>query len=109
MFTMPAGITVSANATAPEQNDTVVKVDFFANGVSIGSASVSPYSINWANPAAGSYTLTAVATDGFGATKTSTARIITIKAQSAAAQAYYIHTDHLNTPRVITVLPPTEN
>ncbi len=50
--------------------------------------------------AAGVYSLTAVATDSNNLTATSAAVNVTVS--SAIPQAYYIHTDQLDTPRVIT-------
>jgi regulation of enolase protein 1 (concanavalin A-like superfamily) len=75
-FTAPATITVSANSS--DSDGTVAKVDFFAGATLIGSDTTSPYSITWNNVAAGSYSLTAVATDDAGATTTSAARTITV-------------------------------
>jgi RHS repeat-associated protein len=72
-------VTLKATATAPETNDTVAKVDFFANGALIGSDTSRAFTLTW-TPAAGSYTLTAVATDGQGAQTTSNARTITVAA-----------------------------
>src|SRR5262249_38725531 len=67
-YTAPASITVTAAASS---SNGISKIDFFANGSPIGTATASPYSISWSNVAAGSYTLTAVATDTTGATATS--------------------------------------
>ena len=49
---------------------------------------------------AGGYTLSAKATDNLGAVTTSSAANITVTA--SAASLYFIHPDHLDTPRVIT-------
>src|SRR5262249_24639028 len=70
-FAPPAIIELKAGATAPEDNDTVARVDFFANGVLIGSDATKAFTFTWNDPAPGSYTLTAVATDGQGAQTTS--------------------------------------
>jgi RHS repeat-associated protein len=78
VFSTPGTITINANASPPEANDTVARVDFFANGNLIGSDTSKAYSFTWTNPAAGTYTLTAVATDGQGAQTTSSARTITV-------------------------------
>jgi RHS repeat-associated protein len=77
-YVLPFTVPLSATATPPEANDTVTQVQFFANGTLIGTVTTSPYNFSWVNPAAGSYTITAVATDGFGATTTSNARSITV-------------------------------
>jgi RHS repeat-associated protein len=65
----------------------------------IGTASAAPFSFSWTNVAVGTYSLTAVATNDAGQTTTSAAVAITVK--SGVAQMYYIHPDHLNTPRLI--------
>ncbi len=77
-FSAPATITVSANAS--DSDGTVAKVDFFRGSTLIGTDASSPYSVTWSNVAAGSYSLTAVATDNSGATTTSAPRSITVTA-----------------------------
>jgi len=77
-YNAPASITVSANASAVETNGTITKVEFFANGTLIGTDTTSPYSIAWDNVPAGTYSLTAKATDNLNAETTSTARTITV-------------------------------
>jgi len=76
--TAPATIAVSANAS--DSDGTITRVDFFQNGTLIGSDSSSPYSVSWSNVAAGTYSLTAVATDNDNATTTSAARTVTVTA-----------------------------
>ena len=76
VFTAPASITI--NATASDSDGTVSKVDFYQNGNLLGTDTTSPYSFSWTNVAAGSYTLTAVATDNLNATGTSTPVSITV-------------------------------
>jgi RHS repeat-associated protein len=72
----PATVTIQANANSGEANDTV-SVGFYANGTLLGTRSSSPFSlVN--NFSAGSYTITAIATDGQGAQTTSAARSITV-------------------------------
>ena len=75
-FTAPATITVSA--TAADADGTVVRVDFYQGATLIGTDTTSPYSVTWSNVGAGSYTLTARATDNAGATTTSAARTVTV-------------------------------
>jgi len=68
---------VLANATDSDGN--VIRVDFFADGNSIGSDTSSPYSATFANPSAGSHVLTAVAVDNRGgASGPATANIVAI-------------------------------
>lgn len=75
-FTAPASITVSANAT--DSDGSIRRVQFYNGATSLGIDSVSPYSISWSNVAAGTYSITAVATDNSGATTTSTAVSVTV-------------------------------
>jgi len=60
------------SADASVANGTVTSVQFFVNGVSIGSDTTFPYSISWTPATARTFALTATATDNFG-TVTSTA------------------------------------
>jgi len=95
-FSAPATVTVTANAQ--DSDGTVAQVDFFANGTPIGTTTSSPFTIQWPNVQAGAYSLTAVATDNEGLQTTSAAVPITV---SAGKSLYFIHVDHLNTPRLI--------
>jgi len=96
VFTAPASITVTANAQ--DTDGSVTQVAFYANGIPIGTDTTSPYTILWTSVPAGAYSLTAVATDNDGLQTTSAAVPITVTAQKAL---YYIHADHLNTPRLV--------
>src|SRR4029078_3900569 len=65
------GTNVAVGATATDSDGSIMRVDFFANGVPTGSASTSPYSVSWSNMTPGSYSLTAVAIDNYGSSATS--------------------------------------
>jgi RHS repeat-associated protein len=98
-FTAPASITLTA--TAADTDGTIAKVEFFHGGTNlIATVTSAPYTFNWTNVGAGSYTLTAKATDNLGGETTSAPVNITVNA--GVAQLHFIHTDHLNTPRLIT-------
>ncbi|HET7697580.1 MAG TPA: Ig-like domain-containing protein [Vicinamibacterales bacterium] len=75
-FTAPATITVTTNAS--DSDGTVTKVDVFANGTLVGTSSSAPFTVVWNNAAAGTYNLTAVATDNGGASTTSSPVSITV-------------------------------
>jgi regulation of enolase protein 1 (concanavalin A-like superfamily) len=75
-FTAPATIDITANAS--DSDGSVVRVDFYSNGSLLGSDSSSPFQLRWSNVAAGSYTLTARATDNGGAATTSASVAITV-------------------------------
>jgi len=53
----------------------------FANGTLIGSDTTKAFTFTWDGPVPGTYTLTAVATDGQGAQTTSNARTVTVEQQ----------------------------
>lgn len=80
-FQAGAAVTVSAAATDPDGQ--VTRVDFFANGTSIGSDTTAPFSVQAASLAAGKHVLTAQATDNSGATSLSAPVTITVTAASA--------------------------
>ncbi|MHB9133007.1 MAG: Ig-like domain-containing protein [Armatimonadota bacterium] len=73
-----SGNEVTITATAADADGTVANVDFRVNDVSVGSDATAPYSINWTPETAGSYTLTAVATDDAGVTTTSAPVHVTV-------------------------------
>jgi hypothetical protein len=68
-FSAPASIALAATAT--DVDGSVAKVEFFAGAAKIAAATSAPFTATWSNVAAGSYALTAVATDNLGATATS--------------------------------------
>lgn len=65
-FTAPASFPLTANASDPD--GTVAKVEFFRGGTKMGEAAAPPYVLTVSALAAGSYNLTARATDNAGAT-----------------------------------------
>ena len=76
--TVGVGAATTVTATAADTDGTVSSVQFFANGVSLGTDTTSPYSLTWTPTVAGSYSLTAVATDDLAATGTSAAVAMTV-------------------------------
>jgi uncharacterized protein YjdB/beta-glucanase (GH16 family) len=80
-FSAGSDITINANATDTAPG-TVSKVEFFQGGTKVGEDLTSPYSLVWSGAAAGSYSLTAKATDDQLATTTSAAVAITISANT---------------------------
>jgi hypothetical protein len=77
VFQAPANIPLSAAASDPDGQ--VVQVEFHANGGLVGTDTVAPFSLVWQNVPAGSYTLTAKATDNDGGVKTSAGVPITVQ------------------------------
>jgi chitinase len=86
-FTAPASITINANAS---DNGAVTKVDFYSGSALLGTDTSSPYTFTWNNVAAGSYSLTSVATDNQGATGTSSAVSITVNGGTGCTAPQYV-------------------
>jgi hypothetical protein len=79
-FTAPA--TVPMAATASDPDGTIAKVDFYQGSTLVGTDTSSPYSYSWTNVAAGSYSITARATDNAGGVATSSPVGITVLGSS---------------------------
>lgn len=75
---VPASLLLSAAATDPY--GAVANVQFLRNGTSLGAASAPPYQLTWSAPPTGTHTLTAVATDHLGASRTSAPVALTLVA-----------------------------
>ena len=75
-FISPATVTLAATAAAT--GGTVTNVAFYNGSTLLANVTSAPYTYNWANVAAGSYTLTAQASDSNGGTATSTAVSISV-------------------------------
>ncbi|MFD1467606.1 Ig-like domain-containing protein [Hymenobacter caeli] len=74
------GQAIALTATAADANGTVAKVEFFNGSAKLGEATAAPYQLSWTPPAAGSYALTARATDDTGAATTSAAVTVSVAA-----------------------------
>jgi len=85
-FTAPASIPINANASDPDGS--ISKVDFYQGSTLLGSDASSPYSYTWNNVAAGSYSLTARATDNAGAVTTSAVVAVTVNGTPGTAGFY---------------------
>ncbi len=75
-FEAPVDITVSADAS--DSDGTITQVEFFANGMSIGTDASSPYSISWNVSDTGTYVIKAVATDNHDLNTTSDSITISV-------------------------------
>jgi len=87
-------------AQAQDSDGTVAQIEFFAGAMRIATLVTPPYSYEWSDVLQGTYAITARATDDLGGVAISNA--VTITVGTSAKRAYYIDTDHLNTPRVVT-------
>jgi uncharacterized protein (DUF2141 family) len=79
-FTAPASISLAA--TAADADGSVTRVQFFRGTTLLGTDTTSPFTFSWTNVAAGTYSLTAVAQDDDGATRTSTAVSVTVNSST---------------------------
>jgi hypothetical protein len=76
IFTAPASVAISANAT--DSDGTVTRVEFYQGTTLIDSRTAPPFSITWPSVAPGAYLLTAKAFDNGGANSTSSTVNITV-------------------------------
>jgi regulation of enolase protein 1 (concanavalin A-like superfamily) len=83
-FTASAPIAIAASAT--DTDGTIASVTFYAGSALIGSDTTAAYGLTWSTATAGTYTLTAVAVDNGGASRTSAGVSITVRASSALAR-----------------------
>lgn len=79
-FIAPASVTLSADVTG-----SITGVEFFQGTVKLGEDTTSPYSFTWGNVPAGTYSLTARATDSTNTTITSGAINITVSGGTGAS------------------------
>ncbi len=75
-YTVPASVTLTANAA--DSDGSISKVDFYSGSTLLFSDASAPYTYTWTNVAAGTYTITAKATDNSSAVTTSAAVLITV-------------------------------
>ena len=85
------GDVVTINAAATDSDGSINRVQFYSGATLLGQRTIAPYTLTW-TPPTGSFTLTAVAEDNFGATTTSSAVAINVSA---------------NSPPVISLLAPS--
>ncbi|MCU0428385.1 MAG: Ig-like domain-containing protein [Cytophagaceae bacterium] len=75
-FSAPASVTISANAS--DADGSISKVDFYNGTTLLGTDATAPYSMNWSGVAAGTYSISARATDNSGAVANSAVAVITV-------------------------------
>jgi hypothetical protein len=88
--TVSGTVALTATAAAAAMDGvTVARVDFFVDGTMVGTASTSPYTVNWDSTkvADGSHAVTAKVTDTVSGTATTPATMITVHNAAAAAVA----------------------
>lgn len=70
-YSAPASVLIKANAT--DADGTIAKVEFFDGTTKLGEDAISPYTFDWIDVIAGTYMVTAKATDNLGYATTSAA------------------------------------
>lgn len=75
-FSVSQEVNIAANAN--DSDGTISVVDFYVDGVKVGSDFTGPYNFAWSPSAAGDYTITVVAIDDKGASSTSSEIKITV-------------------------------
>lgn len=92
-------VTVGVSVAAADADGSVEHVEFYADGVLLGSLTAPPYHVSFEPSATGAVSLKAKAFDNLGAVTTSAAVSITIGARSP--KIYFVHNDALGTPRLM--------
>lgn len=82
-----AGDAITINVAAADSDGMVNKVDFYQGSTLLATTTSAPYTFTWNNVAAGTYSLSAVATDDRGATTTSSAVTIIVTSAPMTYQA----------------------
>jgi hypothetical protein len=95
-FTAPATITITANAS--DTDGTISKVEFFNGATKLGEKTSNPWSFTWNNVPAGTYSLTAAASDNSGTKTTSSAVSIIVNNLPPV----------VNQPPAVTISNPTK-
>jgi chitinase len=93
-FTSPANISLTASASDPDGS--ISKVEYYNGAVKIGESLTAPYTLTWSNVAAGTYSLTAVATDNLNSKTTSAVETISVNSPTTS-----------NTPPVVKITNPS--
>jgi hypothetical protein len=94
-FTAPAGIPLSAQASAGSGR-TIDHVSFYAGPSLVGTATTAPYTFAWTGVPAGTYGVTAVATDSQGVSSTSAALNVVVRtpaSNGSGSAATFVRTD----------------
>ena len=100
------GDNFALSATVSETGGTITQVTFYNGSNLLGTTTQAPYGVVFKDMTPGTYVLTAQATDAFGQTATSAAVTVTVVAVGGGGAGnevvYDIHTDQVNTPRLVS-------
>lgn len=98
-FTAPATVFIEANAI--DNDGSIRKVDFYNGSTWLGSDTNAPYTFSWSNVPAGTYALTAVATDNLNATTTSSPVKIVVGSTPSALKARFYNSNTAATSNML--------
>ena len=85
--TFRAGESILIESSAQDSDGTIAGVTYYRNGTQFGASGYAPYTYTWSNVTAGSYALTAVATDNDGGSTTSALVNITVSGSSSSSSS----------------------
>jgi uncharacterized repeat protein (TIGR01451 family) len=97
----PAQITI--NADASDGDGTISKVEFYQGTSLLATDLTSPYSYTWSNVAAGSYFISAKATDNLGAVTTSNVVNITVNAKPNVSLTSPSNGTYFTSPALVNI------
>ena len=102
--TAPANVTLAVTANSDTGPVMATQVEYFSGTTSLGIALQAPFTLAINDLAAGTYQITAkvTTTDPNNPMVQSPPLALSVGTPPGAATAYFIHTDQLNTPRLIT-------
>ncbi|RYD39981.1 MAG: hypothetical protein EOP85_15035, partial [Verrucomicrobiaceae bacterium] len=100
----PANITLTADAS--DSDGTIAKVEFFSGTTLLGTDTEAPYSFEWTNVPAGSYTVIVKATDNDGLVTTAEPVSVQVLAEPAAPDVAAISTGLFNAGWAIAATSP---
>ncbi|MCX6224149.1 MAG: CehA/McbA family metallohydrolase [Bacteroidia bacterium] len=87
-FSLPEPATITMSATASDPDGSITKVEFYQGTTLLGEDLVSPYNFSISGLTAGTYNLTAKATDNSGASTTSGVVTITVTAPTPTSYIF---------------------
>lgn len=96
--TFASGSNIVIDASASDGDGNVSQVEFFQGATLLGSDSTTPYTFVWNNVAAGSYGLSARATDDLGATTTTTPITVTVTSSGNRSVLFNGTTAYVDVP-----------
>ncbi|QJR11141.1 Tol-Pal system protein TolB [Usitatibacter rugosus] len=103
VFGAPGRIGISVGASSPNAGGSIAKVEYFAGTTKLGESLAAPYTYDWTNIPAGTYAITAIATDNRGVTSTSTAVSVIVDALPTVAITAPVNGAQFSTPATVSI------